>query len=162
MCFSYLFYVSGKRHVFSNFSYWYLLLKAIAPGGISYFCDFIRFLFVHSLSLALSIDPIQSCRFSKKEQIVRAFKTFLLWACCTALLFFLIFIFCEELEQLSSAIGFLQWNKNQDKGSRVSSDKYRKPAGVLKWSLDIRAPLVLIPLLIDATVSSALPHGQYL
>lgn len=98
MCFSYLFYVSGKCHIFFNFSNWYLLLKAIAPGGISYFYDFIRFLLVHSLSLALSIESIQSCRFSKKEQIVRSFKTFLLWACCTALLFFLIFIFCEELK----------------------------------------------------------------
>lgn len=37
-----------------------------------------------------------------------------------------------------------------------------KSTGVLKWSLDIREPLVLIPFLIDATVSAALPHGQYL
>lgn len=50
--------------------------------GVLIVCNFIKFLLLEalteSLSLFLSVDPIQSCILSEKEQILRAFKMFFL------------------------------------------------------------------------------------
>ena len=83
MCFLCVYFISLANFMsFPTLANGICCLNLLHLVGFLIVCNFIKFLLLEalteSLSLFLSVDPIQSCILSEKEQILRAFKTFFL------------------------------------------------------------------------------------